>query len=287
MMKKSKEFDDILNECLDRLLAKDATVEQCLASYPEQADELKPLLQVAVATRRTAAIQPRPDFRARARYQFHAALREIEGKRGRLFFRWLPQWAAVVTVVLVLLLAGGGTVAAASNSMPDEPLYQVKLATEQVWLTLNFSDMGKARLNAVLADRRVAEIVYLAGKGDVRRVEAITRRLDKYLAMMAMLASIPEVEDAPAGMAEAPAAAPAEMSEAPAPVPGRAKGRGNAFGRGNDRADLRVRVAHWAVSQPAALRAALEKAPEEVRAALLRAIAVSEAGYEKALEALD
>jgi hypothetical protein len=276
MMKKGKEFDDILTECLDRLLVKDATVEQCLASYPEQADELKPLLQIAMVTRRTATIQPRPDFRARARYQFHAALQEIEGKRGRLFFRWLPQWAAVVTVVLVLLLAGSGTVAAASNSMPDEPLYQVKLATEQVWLTLNFSDMGKARLNAVLADRRVAEIIYLAGKGDARRVEAITKRLDKYLAMMAMLASIPEAESAPAEMAEVPAAAP-----------GKAKGRGNAFGRGNDRADLKMRVAHWAVSHPAALRAALEKAPEEVRAALLRAIAVSEAGYEKALEALD
>ena len=275
-MKKGKEFDDILNECLDRLLVKDGTVEQCLASYPEQADELKPLLQVAMATRKTATVQPRPEFRARARYQFHAALQEIEGKRGRLFFRWLPQWAAVVTVALVLLLAGSGTVAAASNSMPDEPLYQVKLATEQVWLTLNFSDMGKARLNAVLADRRVAEIIYLAGKGDARRVEAITKRLDKYLAMMAMLASIPEAEGAPAEMAEAPAAAP-----------GKAKGRGNAFGRGNDRADLKMRVAHWAVSHPAALRAALEKAPEEVRAALLRAIAVSEAGYEKALEALD
>ena len=276
MMKKGREFDDILNECLDKLLVKDATVEQCLASYPEQADELKPLLQVAVATRMTATVQPRPDFRARARYQFHAALQEIEGKSGRIFFRWLPQWAAVVTVVLVLLLAGSGTVAAASNSMPDEPLYQVKLATEQVWLTLNFSDMGKARLNAVLADRRVAEIIYLAGKGDARRVEAITRRLDKYLAMMAMLASIPEAEGAPA-----------EMAEVPAGAPGKAKGRGDAFGRGNDRADLKMRVAHWAVSHPAALRAALEKAPEEVKAALLRAIAVSEAGYEKALEALD
>ncbi len=286
-MKKGREFDDILNECLDRLLVKDATVEQCLASYPEQADELKPLLLVAMATRRTATIQPRPDFRARARYQFRSALREIEGKRGRLFFRWLPQWAAVVTVVLVLLLAGGGTVAAASNSMPDEPLYQVKLATEQVWLTLNFSDMGKARLNAVLADRRVAEIIYLAGKGDARRVEAITKRLDKYLAMMAMLVSVQEAEDALIEMAEAPAAAPAEVAEMPAAAPGKEKGKGNAFGRGNDRADLKIRVAHWAVSHPAALRAALEKAPEEVKAALLRAIAVSEAGYEKALEALD
>ena len=275
-MKKSKEFDDILNECLDRLLLKDETVEQCLVSYPEQADELEPLLQIAVATKRVSTIQPRPEFRARARYQFHSALQEIEAKRSRPFFRWLPQWATVVAVVLVLLLAGSGTVAAASDSMPDEPLYQVKLATEQAWLTLTFSDMGKAGLSAVLADRRVAEIIYIAGKGDAHRVEVVTQRLERCLAMMAVLASAPEAEGAPRVLTEAPAALPEE-----------AKGRGGPFVEGNDRARLRMRVAHFAVNHPAALHAALRQAPEAVKPALLRAIAVSEAGYEKALEALD
>ena len=275
-MKKSKEFDDILNECLDRLLIKGEAVEQCLASYPEQADELRPLLQTAVATREVATIQPRPEFRARARYQLHSALQEVEAKRGRPFFRWLPRWATAVTAVLVLLLAGSGTVAAASDSMPDEPLYQVKLATEQVQLTLTFSDMGKARLNAVLADRRVAEIIYMAGEGDARRVEAVTRRLERCLAMMAMLASAPEADGAPM-----------ELTEAPAALPDEAKGRGGAFVEGNDRARLRMKVAHFAADHPAALRAALRQAPETVQSALLRAIAVSEAGYEKALEALD
>ena len=71
MMRKSRAFDDILNECLDRLLFEGDTVEQCLASYPEQADELKPLLQIAVATKRTSNIQPGAEFRARARYQLH------------------------------------------------------------------------------------------------------------------------------------------------------------------------------------------------------------------------
>ena len=276
-MKKSKEFDDILNECLDRLLLKDETVEQCLVSYPEQADELKPLLQIAVATKRVSTIQPRPEFRARARYQFHSALQEIEAKRSRPFFRWLPQWATAVAVVLVLLLAGSGTVAAASDSMPDEPLYQVKLATEQAWLTLTFSDMGKARLGAVLADRRVAEIIYMAGKGDAHRVEVVTQRLERCLAMMAMLASAPEAEGAPRELIE----------EAPAAAPEETKGRGGPFVEGNDRARLRMRVAHFAVNHPAALHAALRQAPEAVKPALLRAIAVSEAGYEKALEALD
>ena len=50
---------------------------------------------------------------------------------------------------------------------------------------------------------------------------------------------------------------------------------------------LRKIVARHAVDHPAALRAMLGKAPESARPALLRAIAISEAGYEKALRALD
>ena len=76
-MKKSREFDNILDECLERLLLKGETVEQCLASYPEQAAELEPLLHTALITKKASAIEPRHEFRARARYQFDSALREM------------------------------------------------------------------------------------------------------------------------------------------------------------------------------------------------------------------
>jgi len=46
-------------------------------------------------------------------------------------------------------------------------------------------------------------------------------------------------------------------------------------------------VAQYAVNHPEALRAVLETAPESAKPALRRAIAVSVAGYEKALETLD
>ena len=92
-MKKEKEFDNILDECLERILTKGETVEQCLASYPEQAAELEPLLQTALSTKETLAIKPRPEFRERARYQLRAALQEMEEKRQRrfAFFSWQPR----------------------------------------------------------------------------------------------------------------------------------------------------------------------------------------------------
>ncbi len=279
-MRKSREFDNILDECLERLLIKGETVEQCLESYPEQADELKPLLQTALVTKKASAIQPRPDFRARARYQFRSALQVVEPRRSRPFFGWQPRWATAVAIVLILLLVGGGTAAAAGNSMPDEPLYRVKLATEQVRLALTPSDIGKAQLLTELADKRVAEIIYLANKGKPAQIELTTQRLDTYLSRVATLTTVQE-EKGGAILAPAPTA------ETPPAPSQQTRGAKESQTQGNRRAKLRITVTHHAINHSEALRAALETAPESVRHALRRAITVSEAGYERALKTLD
>ena len=147
-MKADKKFDDILDECLERLLVGGETIEQCLQRYPEQAQELEPLLQTALEAKKASAIQPRDEFKARARYQFGSALQDTASRKGRPFFGWLPQWATVATIVLVLLLAGGGTLVVASNSMPDSPLYSLKLAAEEAQLVLTPSEIGRVRLCA-------------------------------------------------------------------------------------------------------------------------------------------
>jgi hypothetical protein len=195
-MKRDKEFDNILEECLERILTGGETIEQCLSSYPEQATELEPLLQMALSTRETLAIKPRPEFRDRARYQMQAALREMaeEQQRRFSFFGWQPRWATAVIAVLILVLASGSTVAAASGSMPDEPLYPVKLAAERVQLALTPSALGKAQLYAKLADKRVAEIVKMADRGKAKQVERTAQRLNEQLVVMASLVSPEERE---------------------------------------------------------------------------------------------
>jgi hypothetical protein len=276
-MKETKEFNNILDECLERLLVRGETVEQCLVSYPEQADELEPLLQTALATKEALAIQPRPEFRARARYQFSSALREAKPE-GRFFsLGWQRRWAMALSVVLILLLAGGGTVAAAAGSMPDSPLYPVKLATEQVWLTLTPSDVGRAEVYVKLVDRRVAEIIYMADKGDVQQVEVIAQRMDNHLVMVAGLGSMLELNGA-STVAESLLA----------PVLSEEVSGGKDVYRGvNNRARLRLTLECYAANQQAKLQEVLEIAPELVKPALRRAIAVSETGYEKAFDVLD
>lgn len=226
---KKPDIENLLNECLERLL-KGETVEQCLSRYPEQAAELRSLLQTALAIKKASAIEPRPEFRARARAQFHMALREMEEKKEqRWSFGWRPQWAITVLAALAVLFLGSGTIAAAGYSMPDSPLYPVKRATEEVQLVFTFSDIDKAELNTRLADKRVDEIIYMAYKGDAETVEVLSERLDNNLVMVANLAGGGEVElaapsdEAPQIMM-APAAVPAPAAETapttpPAPAP--------------------------------------------------------------------
>jgi hypothetical protein len=317
-MKKDRGFDNILDECLERIVLKGETLEQCLERYPEQADELKPLLETVLAVKEASAVEPRPDFKARARYQFRSALAEKAAPKRRSFFGWLPRWATALTIVLVVLLAGGGTVVAASNSMPDSILYPVKLATENVRLAFTPSQLGKARLCSDFADERVAEIVYMAEKGDARQVGLVTERLDGRLETLALLVSELEADDLKDGDAmfttsggEEAAVPPAEPKEPTAPTEDSAElptepapeptepvepvviqeeGSGlwnSVWGdRGQGEADLMMDVFYSAANNPEVLRAMLDDVPESVREALQEAIEVSEEGYQKVLEAL-
>jgi len=179
----SERFENILNECLERL-RQGESLEQCLARYPERAAELTPLLRVAVASQKaSSAVKPRPEFKARARYeiqsQLHGKERRTEPKKAS-FVGWMPRWA-VASVILIFLIAGTGTVAASTSSMPDDTLYPVKLATERVRLRLSRGDINKARVNVRLADRRVKEIVYLAKKGDSQRLDKALLRLEGHM----------------------------------------------------------------------------------------------------------
>jgi hypothetical protein len=279
---KDKEFNNILDECLERILAGES-LKGCLKLYPQQAAELKPLLETMLAVREASAVRPSPEFRARARYQFRSALAEKAAPQRRPFFGWLPQWATALAIVLIVLLAGGGTIAAASNSMPDSILYPVKLATENVQLALTTSEMGRARLCADFADRRVAEIVYMADRGDAHQVELVTERLnDRLDSLVVMVSELGGEESQPFWSVAGGEVAP------PSPAPPAALGpeEGGKHGQADNEAELRTEIADSAANNTAVLQGMLGSVPESVRQALLEAIAVSEAGYEKVLEAL-
>jgi hypothetical protein len=316
-IKKSNDLENILDECLERLIGGE-TVGQCLESYPERALELEPLLRTAQAARKASAITPRAEFKARARYEFRSALHDEVSQQPRPVSVFKRGWVVALMVVGIVMVSGGGTALAAGNSMPDSPLYPVKLATEQIQLALTPSAVGKAELCAVLADRRVVEIIYLADKGDAQQMETVTQSLDERLTTLASLVSsgggeTVAVEEAPRMLTEEPATAPSAQTPPTETVPVSPTAPAEATAptqpptvaaptppgddasmeaesmpvKNGGRADLKAKIASDAVTQLEALQSVLEKASPAVKSALQHAIIVSENGYKKALDALD
>jgi hypothetical protein len=200
----NKNFDNALDECLKRLLIDKETVEQCLKSYPEYSERLRPLLETALFTRKSVSVKPGAEFRQQARHQLQSVLRKKKIKETRPAFNWgwQHQWGTVVAVFLVISLVGSGTVVAARGSMPDSPLYGLKQATEKIQLAITFSGIDKAELNAKLADKRVSEIVYLADKNEPAKIAEVTENLNTHLAEITSMAAAPEL---PAGAESSPA----------------------------------------------------------------------------------
>ncbi len=246
-------------------------------------------------------------------------------KEKRSFFAVLRPSLAMVAVMAIVLLAGGGVVVASGSSLPDNPLYQVKLATEAVRLALTPSDLGKAELNARFADARVDEIIKMADKGNVTLVEETTDRMNQNLVAVADLTSISKTaaEGASFSSLQAPVATPMPTVTSAAvltpttppelttpsamPVPTTTvglpdegvSGKDNqmqedalshreveTWGGDDEQEKLRDSLAQQYTENIQALQEELEKAPEALKPALRHAIEVAEQAYALALENL-
>lgn len=177
-MKDNTRIDDILNECLDRLLAGHETVEQCLQAHPQHAAKLEPLLRTAVAMDHAVRIDPGAEMKARIRYQLQLQMAEADRPRWNLRWNWQPRWAMAAMAVMLVFVMGGGTVLAADSSMPGNPLYPVKIATENVRVSLAGTETEKAELLATIADRRVEEMDHVTAKSgaNARQVDKLAER---------------------------------------------------------------------------------------------------------------
>jgi hypothetical protein len=328
---RSKRIEEIFEECLERVFDGES-IEECVSRYPEQAKELRELLETAVATRKAVAVEPRPEFRARARQQLQNALREretLQQRRWHFKWNWQPRWAVGLTAFLVLIISGSGAVLASNNSMPGQALYAVKLAAEQVRLAVATSPEAKAEVYVGLAERRVDEIVYLANNGNAIQVEQATGELDNCLTNISNLSGGVAQKTAltarndngdstygATGGTEAAPATPSLVAPAATPTPAPPVTVSQTPGGESQYSDdtkastatvevinsrngtytitvsdggdvlLRAKIYYQSVEFPALLKQALQNARPEVRQALLQAIAVSQSGYEKALQSL-
>jgi len=208
----ARKLDDIFNECYERIRSGES-LKSCLDMYPEYRVELEALLKTALDIgRRASYIHPRPEFKHWARTRLEGA-QHYAGQQGRaekpgIFSWWRQSWVVAATAAVILLLTGGSTMAAASSdAMPDEPLYPIKLATEEMRVALALSEESKAEVHTQLAETRAAEVEAMANEGKTEHAAITAARLAK------------QVELANAAIEKMEQAALAEPTPTPEPEP--------------------------------------------------------------------
>jgi len=170
----SRKFDSVLDDCMD-LLRAGTSVEDCLARYPEQAEELRPLLSLASAVKSIPT--PRPDLasvdanrlRMLDAVQNTAALNR---QRGPTIFGWLGRFAgspqsrpllrgalALAAVLILVSLSATVLFASASHSLPGQTLYPVKRFGENIRLSLTLDAAARQHLRTEFRLERQSEVM--------------------------------------------------------------------------------------------------------------------------------
>ena len=175
----SPDIETAFHTSLDRLLRGEATLDACVAAYPEHDERLRDMLVLALDLQ---ALAPLPLDRRAVERGARLIDDEVQRLRARLdrqpepasawerltwwFPRFMPvRMAGLAAAFAIALIAYGGVTLAAVNSGPDSALYGYRLTLEE--LRIGFAtDEEKAYLYLDTAEQRLREIESAAGLGD-------------------------------------------------------------------------------------------------------------------------
>lgn len=192
---------EILETCLQEL-ENGADLELLLKRYPDQADELRPILMASIGAKSMAVPAPSTEMirRNRVKLLYRAAqLREQNQKS----FDWLPtlrRLGASLAILLVLLFTGTRLVGAASASLPGDQLYPVKRSWETVRLFFTFDSQARSALAVTYQNERLQELQEVFSNGRSAKVEfsgVLTREngngwwIDKVLVIVSPQTQLP------------------------------------------------------------------------------------------------
>ncbi len=146
------EFEQVLDDSLQRIAGDASTAEESLAQHPEHSAQLKPLLKIANHLQRGQALRPSPAFKARTRAKLTAHTQAHPKRSRRTFPPAVRMMIGIAAVVMIFVLTG---TAFAQSALPGEPLYGWKLSSEQAWRAVASDRVG---VDLSLAGRRADEL---------------------------------------------------------------------------------------------------------------------------------
>ena len=156
-----KDFQRILEECLTRLSNNTSTVDECLARYPEHAEQLRPLLRTVLFLNHGRNVTPSPTFNAYTRSAVVQYLRS-HPRQPRNVMPLFQRGALTFAMLVAALLVTGTT--QAQSALPGDAFYGWKRASEQIWRAITLDPVAT---DLMFAERRLSE--WIAVSNDPQR----------------------------------------------------------------------------------------------------------------------
>jgi hypothetical protein len=189
------ELELALDDCLQRLASRKANLAQCLARYPQFAEQLRPMLETALEVQRGKQVRAPGAVRDRTRDKL---LQYIEAHPQQREKKQVIPRLAIIIVGLVCALLTVGT-GAAQAAMPGQILYGLKLSSERVWRA---AAPDPVATDLYLADRHAGELLAVASQpaislgAGVTQADAEAQAMGAYVEVLDRLAKETTVQNA-------------------------------------------------------------------------------------------
>ena len=144
-----------LDDCLQRLASGQGRTE-VLALYPEQADNLAPMLDAAIRLAALSGAHLSDPQKLRARVVLRQAAAERAVTRPRSI--WPRLRALPVTLILAAVLVAALSVSVVAASKPGDIVYPLRIAAERASTLVQFAPASRAAAELDIADRRMADL---------------------------------------------------------------------------------------------------------------------------------
>ncbi|MDX1379190.1 MAG: DUF5667 domain-containing protein [Anaerolineales bacterium] len=166
---------EALELCLNDL-ERGSNLDVILSRYPDQADELRPILKTAMQARNMSVLPPTDEVvkRNRAKVLQHVALIREEKRAPAIWVSWpntVRRSFIALMVLVVFLVSGTNIVRASAAALPGDGLYSVKRGWEDVRLIFTFNPEKRDALTLEYASERLDEIHEILALGRSARVE--------------------------------------------------------------------------------------------------------------------
>ncbi len=192
-MKSHMDLTRITDDCLERL-ARGESIADCLALYPEAAEELGPILSAAeqLAAFSQARLTEGQRLRAKVALREELAVQRAQRERSRHalgIVSWARLRVAPLAVMVALLLFVTVAFTTVAASQPGDFAYPVRVAVERAPALVQTNPARRAAAELAAADRRLSDV---------------TRHQDRgYAALAALLSSDEAAVQRAAGLSEA------------------------------------------------------------------------------------